>query len=306
MNRAQGAGVAAGEAVGAMHVAQPGLRWSLTLIALLAVGPLVTWPLRGVRAGDGGADISLLLSASPAISVVWGLVGLAAAGAWGWVTRLLTDPLTGMRAAGLVGLWVAWMTGRTDEVIRLAGGAAPVALALEGVLVCVVATAVTMPMVLEIARGGDSAARPGGTRGMAREVGLLLKPASLVGVGVACVASLLIAGAIAISPWRGQALMAGVFGSLLGATAAWLAMGRVGGERSGLAIWAGIALASVVGPLSMLVMGGEDLVSSATLRELPRVAFLQPLDWACGLLLGADRGLSWARSMEKPGSGSGK
>lgn len=301
---------------------QATLRWMLPLIALLAIGPLawlMTGPLRGP---DGGHETTLLLSSTPVLGLIRGVVALMLAGVTGLATARLIGSHYGLFSAGLVLAWAAWGTGSLDGVARAQTGLgitpAPspsaffVKLALEGAVLAPIA-AVWAWAIVRFARTpvpttpGADQSHATGSDGQGQQAGHSVHPepttlrdtSAAVGLVAAMAAGALFGWLVAQESLKGQTIAAASFAGLFGAVA-----GRLTAVRICAAVFVlGVGLLGVVGPISALVVGGSGSAKSVGALEAAasglafNLARPMPLDWLAGAFIGAPIGLSWAMSM---------
>lgn len=270
----------------------------LPIGALFILGPIVSVVLNGLRAPDGGSDVSLLVGASPALGMALGCAMLAAASMYGLVCTRLLDPRTGTLSAGFMLAWAAWRTGNLAEVYRLGADTGTlVTLAVEAAIVC----SLTLVLCLLIAQWArqDHRPTPGDLPGphlaSLRQLGQL---PVLVGVGAGTVVALVVAHLVAFNPLRGQTLMAGVLGAIAaGAISRLVICSMREGDAPSVAPFAAVLLAATIAPLIGLVApGGSKLEAAAVAGTLPGPLVIQPLDWAAGMLIGTPIGLAWSGS----------
>lgn len=272
-------------------------RWVFPCLALFIIGPVLSRLIGGLRADDGGPDVSLLVSARPALGLVMGLIGVAAALAYGGIAGRLLGERTGTLSGGLLLAWVAWMTGDLSLVLRLEGSAGTLALlAAEGLAVCGLALA----GVAVIARlSPDRACEPMGV-----ETKRLAKWPALAGALAGAAAALAVAWLVAFNGLRGQGLMAAVLGSIAAGAISMLAAQSLSGEKPPVLMpFLAVLIAAALGPLVGFVRPGAGELASAMIDgSLPGVLMIQPLDWAAGMLLGVPIGIGWMHAL----SGSGR
>jgi hypothetical protein len=268
-------------------------RWILPLAALFLVGPLVGTLSGDLRGSDGGPQATLLTSASLMMGLFAGLAGLAAAQVLAVIGSRAADVKTGLLGAGLVLAWAAWRGGSPAAVLlRDPSVSTLLTLALEGGLVGAGAL-----LIVQVAHRAASPAEQ-------KSEAALRSSAALVAMGVGALASLAVAHVIVFGPLRGQAL----FGAILAGVAAG-AIGRLASSAMSetpaprVAIYSGMVLAAILGPLVALVAPGGSsgaLVGSVTADGLPGPVLIAPLEWAAGMLIGVPIGLNWAQaSMHK-------
>ena len=107
-------------------------------------------------------------------------------------------------------------------------------------------------------------------------------------------AGALAAWLVAVTPLKGQDVMAAVAAGAAAAAAARLADIRV--PLAPVAV--PLAVLAVLGPVAGLVLSGSgDVVAASYQGALAPIAQITPLDWIAGALLGIPLGAGWAGSM---------
>ncbi|MCW5762269.1 MAG: hypothetical protein KIT88_03390 [Phycisphaeraceae bacterium] len=266
-------------------------RWVLPLLALFLVGPLVGTLVGGLRASDGGPDVTLLVGVSPVWGLMVGIVCVAAAALVGLAGAKFVDERTGMLSAGLVLSWAAWRTGLVTRVLALDPAAwTLVKLAIEGAIIAGAALVLAALMHTISSKHGDGLARHGSP---IKEIG---SKAGLAGMAVGAFAALVIAHVVVFSPMRGQALLGAIIGGIAaGALGRLTSIALSDKPVSPLPIYTSVVLAAAIGPLIGLFAPGSDrLVGAIAAGTVPGPVMVQPLDWAAGLLVGVPIGLGWA------------
>lgn len=277
------------------------LAWVCTVVAVFALGPLVTYPMKRLHALDGSADVTLLVNRSPMLGI--GLLALlvsAMVGAGLVVGRIVNKP-TGMASAWLIAAWGAWRLSTVDKVFAATGGANGAAgnvmwlLAVEGLIVA--GAGVLLTAVL---RGDESEKNQGfGTKFKA-----IGQPAFWASVIAGAVVGGIAAHVVGYQPLKGQAFAAAAIGSIGAAAAAHLTMLMLKKDPSPLAGAISIMLLAAAGPIVAQLVYGNGL--AAALRAGPGLTggggilgFCVPisLDWLGGMLLGLPIGEGWAVSM---------
>jgi hypothetical protein len=124
------------------------LRWLIPLGGLIVVGPLAGLCTYGLRATDGSSAATPMLSESPMMGMLRGIVALALAGGVGIVGTMVNGVRAGVFAAGLVLAWAAWGTGNMDDVIRHSqSGGVLWKLSVEGVVFGLLAVGLAVGLV---------------------------------------------------------------------------------------------------------------------------------------------------------------
>jgi len=77
-------------------------RWIFVLAALFAIGPALAAWVGEVRAADGSHAASLLVSRSPSMGAIRGVILLALAGVFGAAGTITFGRDTGMLGAGVI------------------------------------------------------------------------------------------------------------------------------------------------------------------------------------------------------------
>ncbi|MBL8746933.1 MAG: hypothetical protein JNK58_11325 [Phycisphaerae bacterium] len=264
-------------------------RWVLIGVSFWVLGPLAMKLMSGVRAPDGGAEASLLLSESPlmalgACAVAFALAGAAgAAGSWAFGVR------TGLFVAGLVLVWPAWEGGTVLGILRRTQSVGSLrTLGFEGVVVAVA----TVALGYVVARSGAGAG--GRSEGVERpRRGFEL--ADVVGPTVGLIVGAIGAAATARSEMAGQVIAAAFVAGLVGTLASVLFNSRV----NPAVVLSGLAMLAFIGPASGAVIDGANAVRHVYDGTITPLARLTPLHWAAGLLLGVPVGASWASGLVK-------
>lgn len=288
------------------------IKWAAALAALLVVGPLVGALVGSLRGPSGQADATILWTDAP----ISGLVALAAVaiGALilGGLVARIGDRTLGMTGAGYVIAWGAYRSANMETLWLSSGSTGSIfALAAEGLLAAVVGVAlITTLNILDRApsppgeTNESTAAQSLKDRALAGLLDLKNRHA-LAALGAAILASLVAAWVVAFNGTSGQGVFAGLIGGVAAGAAARLASDALGGrdapsgparasEHAGL----GVLIAGVIAPLILLaVPGGGGLEEAARDGTLPGIAFVQPLSWLAGALLGAPLGTNWAGSL---------
>lgn len=267
-------------------------RWFLPLVAVFLLGPACASLVGGLKAGNGSHDVSLIMSSSPAVGIVFGSVCLLAAALVGIVGARSVDARTGTLSAGLVVGWAAWRTGTLDQVLLLHPHAMTlVLLAIEGLIV----GSLGLVAAFAIMRGVRPS--PDDVHGAVEApVRACMTKAGLVGAGVGAVAALVVAHIVVFSPLRGQALGGAVLGGIAAGAIGSLAGASVSDKPAApIAIFASMLLAACVAPLVALVVPGVGRLPTSVLEaNIPGPVLVQPLDWVAGMFIGVPIGMGWA------------
>jgi len=273
------------------------VRWTLFVIAALALGPIAGVLTASLRSSGGGEHATLLVSSTPGRGVLLGALVLLVAAAAGALTARLTRPRDGLTVAGLVLVWAAARTGEVDVMLRAAGEPGLLwRLCVEGLLVGV--GGVLVAAVVYAAGRPEEQAPDAEKRGAAvvlvNAVSRSVRGQWLVrALPVALVAAVVVAWLVAIQPLKGQVIAAAFFGALAAAAVARLMDQRTPAQS----LFVVIALLAAAGPASAFYFGGGDgPVVDAYAHDLVPLARITPLDWVAGALLGAPWGLSWVSS----------
>lgn len=273
------------------------LAWMCTVVAIFALGPMVTWPMKRLHALDGSADVTLLVNRSPMLGigllagllVVMGVVALV-------VGRVVNKP-TGMASAWLIAAWGAWRLSTVDKVFAASGGQSTVMwlLAVEGLIVGAAGVVLTA-----LLRGEDGEKRIA----VRTHLSAMKQPAVWAGVIAGVVVGGIAAHVVGYQALKGQAFAAAAIGSIGAAAAAHLTMLMMKKDPSPLAGAVSILILATAGPIAAHALYGSGL--AAALRAGPGltggggiVGFSVPisLDWLGGMLLGLPIGEGWAVSM---------
>ncbi len=273
------------------------LAWVCTVVAVFALGPLVTYPMKRLHALDGSADVTLLVNRSPMLGIgLLALLLIAMVGV-GLVVGWIVNKPTGMASAWLIAAWGAWRLSTVDKVYAATGAAANVMwlLAIEGLIVAGAGVVLTA-----ILRGDDG----GKQESVWARLGSIRQPALWAGVIAGAVVGGIAAHVVGFQPLKGQAFAAAAIGSIGAAAAAHLTMLMMKKDPSPLAGAISILILAAAGPVVAQMLYGNGL--AAALRAGPGltggggiVGFSVPisLDWLGGMLLGLPIGEGWAVSM---------
>lgn len=268
----------------------------LPIAALFLLGPVSTLNLAALQSLEGGRDVSLLVSAAPAIGLGFGLAIIVGAAIYGIVCAKVVDPRTGTLSAGFLVSWAAWCTGNMEHIFRFEPGAGTlIRLCIEALIVCA-ATGVAALLIAGAARA-DYEPMHGDLPGPhLRSLRGLFKTPVLGGVAAGAAAALVVAHVVAFNPLRGQALMAAILGSIAaGAVTRLVIRAWANEEAPSAAPYAAVLLAATAAPLIGFVVPGASKLGTAALQgTLIGPLVVQPLDWAAGVLIGVPMGLAWA------------
>lgn len=268
----------------------------LPIVALFLLGPISTLGLEALQSHEGGPDVSLFVNATPAIGLGLGLALLVASGVYGLMCARLVDPRTGTLSAGFLVSWAAWRTGNMELLLRFEPGSGTLyRLCLEAIVVCTAAGAVAL-LIAGAARADHQPTHgdlPGPHFGSVHRI---VRPPVAVAIVAGAAGALVVAHVVAFNPLRGQALMAGVLGSIAaGAVTRLVIRAWVNEEAPSAAPYAAIVVAAAVAPLIGLVLPGPSGLETAAVQgTLIGPLKVQPLDWAAGMLIGTPMGLAWA------------
>jgi hypothetical protein len=264
---------------------------------------------------DGGHDASPLVSTQPGLGIALALGVLLLALVLGAVAARFCGAKPGLSTAGIVVAWAAWRTGTIDQMIRTAHSGDPlVRQAIEAGLFGVISVAVIFIISalgrLADDRSGGAAAMEGTLRATSRAGGgeftlallataytlkkLFKGKGGVAAIPISILAGGLIAGLIAATPLKGQAVLAATFGAVAAAAAGRL----VEEEISFPFLYAPVVLLAIIGPLTGLTAGGGvNVVRASYSGALFPLANITALDWIAGGLLGIPLGAAWAGSM---------
>lgn len=281
------------------------LRWTITLAALLMLGPAAGGLVHSLNSPGGLDTVTLLHNTSP----VMGVVALAGVTLLAVIPAGVIAAAMGLRpaltTAGLVFAWAAWMLGRGDWLLRAEPSTGTLTtLALEGLLVA--AALVVVLFVL------DTVAGRAGQRDQGH-IGISLKSTidskALMAAGAAAVAAGAVAWIIAQHGLRGQAIFAAFCGSIAAGVAGRLVVSSTGDQGETPSPWPdylGVALVMIAGPLVGLIRpGAGGLEVAAVDGTLPGLLRVFPLDWAVGAVFGVPLGHAWVGGASQAAERSG-
>lgn len=263
------------------------VKWVWILACMLALGPIAGKLTGGLRASDGGRDVSLLLCATPAKGLIAGAAGFGLALAGGAIGAWLAGRRTGFMCAGLVLVWSAWNLGRVDAILgRTLTGATLYTLALEGIMLAVAGVGLGFAIMMTPRLGWG--VRPGHHEEPS-SIDLTAPGAMLASMLVSAVAVWIIAA----DTLKGQTIAATVIAGVFAA-----ASGRVVSQRVTPVVFIGaMGVLCACGPALATVVHGARTVDAAMAQRLLAIARPMPMDWIAGAFLGVPMGLAWAGSM---------
>ncbi|MFI4855354.1 MAG: hypothetical protein ACIAQF_10315 [Phycisphaerales bacterium JB065] len=257
--------------------------WGIIGGALLVVGPIAGSIAGSLQTESGLDQASPLTSSSPVSGVLVGMIVIAIAIGYGVIAGRIAHARLGIVGAGLVLTWPAWQFGRVADLVRDAGGLAPIrGFMLEGVIFGVACFA-GVAFVLRFSRPVMPTESP--ESGSAKDM-VFATGASVIGAALG-------AWLIAQSSLQGQVYAAAVAAGIVGGAA-----GRSVANRAPmLPILAGGLLLAVIGPLTARFGVSVDPLGRLYAGDWPGLALLTPFDWFAGILVGAPLGEMWANSM---------
>jgi hypothetical protein len=271
------------------------LAWTCTVLAVFALGPLVTFPMKQLRAMDGSADVTLLVNRAPLLGVGLLVLLLAVMVGAAWVVGKIVNKPTGMAGAWLIAAWGAWRLSTLDKVF--AAAASPNVmwmLAIEGLIVSGAGVLLTGLLRDDGKEGSTIRSR----------FAVLGQSATYMGVIAGVVVGAIVAHMVGYQTLKGQAFAAAAIGSIGAAAASHLTMLMLGKDPSPVAGAVSIMVLATAGPIAAQVIYGNGL--GTALRAGPGltggggiigVSVPISLDWLGGMLLGLPIGEGWAASM---------
>jgi hypothetical protein len=279
------------------------LRWTFYLAALLLFGPIAGSLMARLSAADGGPDASPLVCTQPGLGIALALGVVLIALVLGALAARFCGIKPGLSTAGIVVAWAAWRTGTIDQMIRTAHSGAPLTRqAAEGLLLGLLGLLIVLIISAAGARHRDphEPSLPTAEYGFgaslarnARSLATSFKPPTVVALPLALLAGGAVAGLIAATPLKGQAVFAAVFGAVAAAAAGRL----VEEEISYPFLYLPVALLAVAAPLTGFAAGSAGIVRASYANALFPLANITAMDWIAGALLGVPLGASWAGSM---------
>lgn len=259
------------------------LSWLVVLFGALALGPIVASLVEGLRASDGGPDVTMLFNTSPAIGVIGVLVGVFLAAGLGAATARALSVRMGLFAAGTVLAWQAWQLGAVAGLLRSARSAAPLwTMVVEGALMIVFGVVIAAVVV-----------RCAGKEDPDRDVASVSGEQSLRGAAAVIVVGGLLAWIVAREGLKGQTIAAAGVAAIGGVTVARLTAPRA----HPVALIAGLLALAMVSPAIGALLSGGSVLEAMYAGSLFPLALISPLDWVAGALLGTPIGLAWSASM---------
>ncbi len=276
-------------------------RWTFILLCGLLLGPAVAYAASGLRDGDGGQAVTLLVGPPLFAGLGVAILALGAAAVLGALGSAAFSLQTGTLSAGLMLAWTSWRMGTMDDVIRRGGS--PVWLAIEAVITGVIGVGVVV-LIEQIARQRQAAIEKavGVPRPAPGPLGFFiwLRPgdaaAAPLGTGlVVAVVTAAIAGwIVTIGPLKGQAMLGTTVAALAAGFVAQSTVRTKGVILTPALIAAAVAIVGVLGPVAAMVMHGGGLREALYAGQLVPLAYPIPLDWVVGALFGGPLGLSFA------------
>lgn len=275
------------------------LRWVMLLGALFVLGPIAGHLINTLRAPDGSTNATPLVSTSPAMGIVDVVVVMALALGIGVVSGRVFGPRLGLRTAGFVVAWAAWLTGTIDAILRRTQDAAPMwTLAIEGVVAGAMGLAVFL-MIVAVSRPHNEPERTEFARSSLGDLRRMASVGALVALVGAVVGGGVVAWIVAFEPLKGQTVMAAFLGGIAAAAIGRLAVGVVDREAPVAVYFIAIVVLAIASPASAALVAGSDaaLIDASYDGTMFPLGFIMPLDWLAGGLLGVPIGLAWVGSM---------
>ncbi|MEM9066616.1 MAG: hypothetical protein AAGB51_14150 [Planctomycetota bacterium] len=269
--------------------------------SLFVVGPLAGAFAQGWAAPDGAGNATAFTSGAPLAGFL-GLVAIfALALATGRIVARLTDPAAATGCCGVVLAWAAFRSGSITDIYA-SGSTGPFALAIEGVLVGLLALlCLSSVTAASVAAYPDLRLHPGQVfRHTARNIGATLTPVGLMCAGASAVVVLLIASLIAVEGLSGQTFAAAMVASIAAGAASRVVAGLRSVEAPLCASVLGVAIAAGLAPILGSFIGSGSIAELARSGELLGAARLGPLDFAAGAMLGAPLGARWYGASAPP------
>ncbi|MCA9293735.1 MAG: hypothetical protein KDA20_07975 [Phycisphaerales bacterium] len=263
------------------------VNWTVSAVALLAVGPLAGLAAAAVRSPEGAADTTALTSAAPVTGLVMAAVGLLLAGLLAVVAKPLAGVRMALASAGMVLLWSARQFGRPELIVReSATSGTMMKLAIEGAL----AGAGVLAIAWFVTRSKpDWASKSGHPDGSAKS--------DIKAIGLGAVVMVAVGGLVGMIVARsglfGQDIAATIAAGIAGAAAA----RTVAHNTPTWALFLGGVVLAFAGPIVANVMAGGELRVVMYAGKMFPLAYLAPFDWAAGLLIGVPMGEAWASSV---------
>lgn len=270
-------------------------RTTQRMIALQAVfwilGPAVVWMFRGLRAPDGGPDISMLMTQPMWMGLGATLLAAGLACAAAAAAAAAFGARSGIFAAGLVMVWPAWAAGSIEGILRRTQSASTLwLLALEGLFIGLIIAGIGI-IVLRGASTSGLLTAPRSKADASRLTMQQLASAALVGLAAAAVG----AHAVARNELPAQTIAATFTAGLLGAIGATLLAPGI----SPALILVGLAPLAAIGPAASAIIDGAAIINHLYEGSMLPLGRPTPLQWLAGLCLGVPVGASWAAGLVK-------
>ncbi len=289
----------ANDASGGHHpsMLKAALRSIVVVASLLAIGPLAAMLINSLRDADGGRAVTLLVNGNLGGGLAAGAVVFVAAAIVGLAASHFLSLNTGLMSAGIILAWGRWGEGTLEGVVRRAGNGKDLTmLAVEGLVVTLIAAALTRLMVKVAHNAQHPDSKPSGAL-IAGPDGASIWPMFFAVLLAGAAAAGVITWLLSVSGAKGQTFAAAVLGAIAaGATAQVIASSK-GFHAMPATPMLSIALVALVGPLVAMVMHGAGLIDAVYSGKVFSLARPFCLDWAAGALLGVPIGLGWAGSM---------
>lgn len=296
------------------------------ILALFVLGPIAGHLTGQLRAPDGSHQATLLVSTTPALGILAGVVTLVFASAAGLFASRLNGCRSGLNAMGIVLVWAASQTATIDGILRRTRSDAPlVTLAIEGLVFGLF----VVPLAMIVWRAGlgkgqhgrlhplpDGSpsllafvmANPWGPQGLRNEheslgaaiVRAVTRPAGLGAIGVTVVVGYGVAYFVCQDALKGQAIFAAALAGIVA-----VPLGRLAGEslkeQPPIASFVlGFAILGAVGPLAARFLHAGSLIPDLYTGTLAGVSAPVTLDWVAGACIGLPIGEAWFIGMFKP------
>ncbi len=250
--------------------------WIPALTAALVLGPVAGILAAQLTDPAGGPHATLLVTQTPLLGAACAIgVGLLASLA-GLLGVRIGTPNVGLLCAGIVLTWASVRSGRVDEIIAVSRDSPFYRFVLEGLLTALVAL-----LLIEVIRRFRRQTPP--------EPSLLLSARAL---GAGLVAAAFTAWLFAVDAAKGQTIAAAAASGVLGAAIARMVLVSIPPRI--IVVIPGVL--AIVSPL-LAELTTEDAVRASFEGTLFRLAWITPLDWLAGGLLGIPLGLAWTDSI---------
>jgi len=285
-------------------------KWSFILFCLFALGPAVSTLAFHLRDVDGGPAASLLIGESLSAGLFAGVAALAAALVAGILGAALFSMYTGLGCAGLILAWSGWGLGTIDDFARRTRDSSDLTmLGIEGMIAAILVAGLAT-LVMKVALSREHAGRlpsqhsvpprvPSWIGALALRAEENAKPLPAAGAGL--ILGAIVMGAVvwlaALTPMRGQTLMAVVLGGMAAGLCAQLAASSFRVMLSPIAPLLGVAVLALFGPISAGVLHGSGFLPALFDGTLWPLARPLSLEWGAGALLGIPLGLAWGGSV---------